>query len=675
MFTEPMRQLVAVVLESETESVTQALLKLGALHLTSVAAADPEVEAQVKRVPPPAPEESIVECRKRIDGFLDMIGVQAFQQCELTIDDLAPLDLDQVTQKLDSLAAELHSLREEQQEIQKKILKLGDIRRQLELFGDLGKGLQARSHYSFLSIQAGSLPATMEEALQKELLQTPSVLIRLSEAADEGARVNLLLISMKKDETLISKLLGRFQWEKTDLPKEKLTGQEGAVQQLALRLSALRHDQEVLSGRADDLLRGRQEDLLRLWQHLRLHELCTRIRSSFRGTSKTVILTGWVPARGTSALEAEIKRVTQNRCHLEWHNPDDPATSTTAEVPVHLHTWDLLRPFQMLVRNFSLPEYGSLDPTPFVTIAYLVMFGLMFGDAGHGAVLMLLGALGVPFFSGRRPKIADLMRLMIWCGGAAVLAGILFGAYFGLQWFPPLWFDYHGIVAGHEQAGAIRNIYDILRVTIIFGIGIISLGLALNWINLIAKRRWQRLIFDKAGLIGAWLYGCGIYTGFYFAEQNFRAFPPPLLLGALFGIPILLLGLNPVLHFLEHRNGERLTITALLGMGVEWMVEILEIFAGYLANTLSFMRVAGLGIAHVCLVIAVFSMADMFTDASGAYTLMAYVLLVLGHGGIILLEGLSAGIQSLRLNYYEFFSKYFVTSTLAYSPVSLKSED
>jgi V/A-type H+-transporting ATPase subunit I len=107
---------------------------------------------------------------------------------------------------------------------------------------------------------------------------------------------------------------------------------------------------------------------------------------------------------------------------------------------------------------------------------------------------------------------------------------------------------------------------------------------------------------------------------------------------------------------------------------MEWLVEVLEIFSGYLSNTLSFMRVAGLGIAHVSLMVAFFQIADMAATANGTYTLWSYLILLLGNALVIGLEGLSAGIQSLRLNYYEFFSKYFSGTGKAYAPISLKSE-
>ena len=101
---------------------------------------------------------------------------------------------------------------------------------------------------------------------------------------------------------------------------------------------------------------------------------------------------------------------------------------------------------------------------------------------------------------------------------------------------------------------------------------------------------------------------------------------------------------------------------------MHWIVELLEIFSGYLSNTLSFMRVAGLGIAHACLMIAFFTLADM---TSGIF---AWFILIIGNLMVISLEGISAGIQALRLNYYEFFTKFFHGTGKLHTPISLNSK-
>jgi len=101
---------------------------------------------------------------------------------------------------------------------------------------------------------------------------------------------------------------------------------------------------------------------------------------------------------------------------------------------------------------------------------------------------------------------------------------------------------------------------------------------------------------------------------------------------------------------------------------MKWLVELLEIFSGYLSNTLSFMRVAGLGIAHVCLMVSFFALAEM---TSGLWSVL---VLIAGNVLVIALEGLSAGIQALRLNYYEFFTKFFHGTGTLYTPISLASK-
>ena len=265
--------------------------------------------------------------------------------------------------------------------------------------------------------------------------------------------------------------------------------------------------------------------------------------------------------------------------------------------------------------------------------------------------------------------VRNLLQLFIYCGSASVITGALFGSYFGHQLFPPLWFDYHGIIAGHSPAaGSIQNVYDILKITIFFGIAVIGTGLVINWINLCRKKDWFTLFLDKSGIIGGWFYGCGVYTSFYFAGTGYKELPGGNLLAVFFGIPVIIMLIKAPLHFYLHeRDHKKFTLFSVIDFFMEWIVELLEIFSGYLANTLSFMRVAGLGIAHVSLMVAFDTIAGM-TSGLGSI-----IILILGNILVIALEGLSAGIQALRLNYYEFFSRYFTGKGIAYNPVSLRN--
>lgn len=669
IFTEQMQQVVAVVLDQDTDGVTKELLRLGLLHFVRITEVDRDIGPQVEEVTPRVAEVMITEIRRRIEGFFAMVDDQPPSGADLKVEDLQAVDLEETTKILDNLSASVQTIRDRQSARQQEILRLEDIERQLQLFGSLSEVVEARSQYSYLSIQTGSIRKLLIESFDQALSDTPSVKMEIGTQEDQAL---LLLITMKRDETLTNRILDKFGWTDVHLPSE-LVGKKDQVQEnLREKLELLKDEQEELKSKVESLIREKRPALEQMWTNLRLNELYARVQSFFSKTSRTVIFSGWLPSSKRPVLAEAIRRVTDGRCYLEWHQPRE--AEQPASVPVQMRNPKFLSPFQMLVTNYSIPEYGTIDPTPLVAVTFLIMFGLMFGDAGHGAVLLVLGLLGSILYKGARSAVRNLLHLIAYCGAAAVVAGILFGSYFGMKWFAPLWFDYHGVVAGHGGGGLVTDIYGVLAITVYFGIAVIAFGLVLNWINCVAKSRWFRLFFDKGGLIGGWIYGAGVYAAVYFVRHDYRQLPDLNLLFLLIGIPVLLLTLKPVLEYSFHKPRKPFTFFTPVNFFMEWIVEILEIFSGYLANTLSFMRVAGLGIAHVSLVIAFFSIADMLSGPSGSYTIGSYLVLVAGNVLIILLEGLSAGIQSLRLNYYEFFSKYFSGSGRAYAPVSLRKK-
>jgi len=434
----------------------------------------------------------------------------------------------------------------------------------------------------------------------------------------------------------------------------------------------LTDEQKKLEAKVNDILKREEKHIRETWTKLRVAELFYRIQTHFKTSSRTVIFTGWVPSSKRGKLTDGITGVCGDRCYLEW-NEAGSKNIIGSEIPVQFSNPKVLAPFQMLVSNFGVPEYGTIDPTPFVMPIYLAMFGLMFSDVGQGLILALLGIAGAFFFKKNNEKegLYHLSWLIIWCGLSSVIFGVLFGSFFGLGLFRPLWFDFHGIVSGHSsQSSVVTDVFDILSITIYFGISVISLGLLFNWINMIRIRKWMDLIFDKGGIFGGWIYAGGIYIASYMIGHDYKEFPPSITLFLLAGLPALCLFIKGPYHFFKHRkepSAKKFGIFIVFDFFMEWIVELLEIFGGYLSNTLSFMRVAGLGIAHVCLMISFFTLADM---TSGIYSVL---ILIVGNILVIGLEGLSAGIQALRLNYYEFFTKFFHGTGKLYTPISLDS--
>ena len=537
----------------------------------------------------------------------------------------------------------------------------------MELYGLGLSDIPLHGKHSFISMQTGKLPVSHARQLEDDLKDFPSLNIELGKEKDIA---HYLLISMKRDTEQVGKILMKAGWAQIELPNELQSVKEDVSKELSVKLDKLIDEQKKYETKANDLIKREEKYLRDVWVNLRVNELFDIIQTNFKSSSRTVIFSGWLPVSKKEKLTEAIKKASENRCYLEWSQPESK-DAVAEEVPVQFNNPKILAPFQMLVSNFGVPKYGTIDPTPFVMPVYLSMFGLMFADIGQGFVLSLLGILGVRFLKNNEQKkgLCDLSWLIIWCGLSSMVFGALLGSFFGTGLFKPLWFDFHGIITGHSSGNAaINDVYDILSITLYFGITVIFLGLLFNWINIIRSGKWMELFFDKGGILGGWIYAGGIYIASYMVGHNYKEFPPGIIMFVLVGLPSLLIFIKEPYHYLKQRSGnsdEKFNPLTILNFLMQWIVELLEIFSGYLSNTLSFMRVAGLGIAHVCLMISFFTLAEM-TSGIGSV-----LILILGNILVIGLEGLSAGIQALRLNYYEFFTKFFHGTGKLYTPISL----
>jgi V/A-type H+-transporting ATPase subunit I len=669
ILTTEMIQLFAVVLAKDCEPVTETLLREGVMQFINISELENEKPKSLSEIKSDISLTKISDLRKRIEGFLFAGSVIPPAPRETDLNKRTVVNIEKENAFLDKMAGELESIRERQRVLQQEIHKLEDIKRQVELYGIGISDITLPAKHSFIAMQIGKLPAMNAKQLEDALRDLPSLNVALGQEDDMSHN---LLISMKRDNEQINKILSKVGWSKVELPGELRSVKKDVFNELTTKLQKLTEEQKKAGMKVHDLMEKEQKHLGEIWTNIRINELLLKIQENFASSSRTVIFTGWLPSSKKERLTKKIKQACEDRCYLEWNEARSLGVIGD-EVPVRFNNPKVLTPFQMLVSNFGIPKYGTIDPTPFVMPIYLTMFGLMFADLGQGLILATLGALGAYFLRNNEQKRSsrNLSWLVVWCGCSSIFFGALFGSFFGIGLFPPLWFDYHGIIAGHSaHNSAINSVVDILSITIYFGISVIALGLIFNWVNIIREKKWIELVFDKGGILGGWIYGGGIYIVFYLISHNYKEVPPGNIIFLLVGLPALLLFIKEPHHYFKHQteqSDKKFNVTAILHFLMGWIVELLEIFSGYLSNTLSFMRVAGLGMAHVCLMISFFTIAEM---TSGFKSI---VILVLGNILVISLEGLSAGIQALRLNYYEFFTKFFHGTGKLYTPISLSS--
>jgi V/A-type H+-transporting ATPase subunit I len=359
-------------------------------------------------------------------------------------------------------------------------------------------------------------------------------------------------------------------------------------------------------------------------------------------TASTVVFAGWVPSSSRNVIFQEAKKV-DKLSYISGRKPEETAVKAE-DIPVRLSHNPLLKPFQILTETYGIPAYGTIDPTVFVAITFLAMFGAMFGDVGDGLALCIPAI----FLLKRRVEfLRKTAALLLYAGLSSIVFGFLYGSFFGVE-FRALWLK------------PMEDAEHLFRAFIIFGMAVLTFGVALNVINALRHRRWRDAFLDKAGLFSGVAYWAGIGIAVRFLSQ--KPLSPALI--AVFAVTLFAIFIVPVVEAAIRKKGALIAAT-------EHGIDIFEILLGYLANTVSFIRIAAFALNHAGFFFVIFQISGMLKNSAGG--VLSAMTLIFGNILIILLEGMVVMIQSLRLNYYEFFSRFVTTGKIKYQPLGIKT--
>jgi V/A-type H+-transporting ATPase subunit I len=370
-------------------------------------------------------------------------------------------------------------------------------------------------------------------------------------------------------------------------------------------------------------------------------------------SSRAVFITGWMDIRDTEKLFEILRRICGSRFIASISEERDP------HAPVRLANTRFVKPFELLVKTMGMPAADELDPTPLAAVTFVLMFGLMFGDLGQGIVLALAGAVLYRIAErkkGSRSTLGQSGAILIVCGLSAALCGILYGSIFSNEnIIPALLF--------HPMS----HIMNLFFLTILIGAFIIAAGLMVNIINCLLNSNYSEAFLEKRGLAVLILYGAAVL---YFVRYAETGKGMPAWYGILFFLfPLALFAfrglLGPVLF---HSRWPHNWVDYV----IETCVEILEIGLSMLANTVSFIRVGAFALSHAGLSIVTYTLAGIADPSLTSPGAIA--IIIAGNIFIIGFEALICGIQSMRLEYYEFFSKFFKGDGVVFSPFTLKPQ-
>lgn len=368
------------------------------------------------------------------------------------------------------------------------------------------------------------------------------------------------------------------------------------------------------------------------------------------GLGDKFTITGFMQKEDTKAFVDAFKDL--DDVNVEIHDAD---TDRRITPPTKLKNGWFSRPFGMFVEMYGLPGYNEMDPTPFLAITYSLLFGMMFGDLGQGLVLMLVGYLALKF------KKMRLGAIGIRVGLFSALFGLAYGSFFGNEEIlTPFFTDVLGLPGKPIHVMDGNFTMTLLISAIAIGALLIVITMILNIITRLKKKDYVEVLLSHNGVAGLLLYG---YIGVGAALQMGLGIPVFNILTMIpfVFVPLLFIFLKEPIHRKVHH--EKMFPDGFGGFFVEAFFELFEIMLSYMTNTMSFLRVGGFILSHAGMMLVVTSLMGMVGNAG-------LIVMIIGNVFVMALEGMIVGIQVLRLQFYEMFSRYYSGNGVAFNALN-----
>lgn len=400
------------------------------------------------------------------------------------------------------------------------------------------------------------------------------------------------------------------------------------------------------------LIQGYSSKLKKIFPSLMVRYTSFELRSFAAIYNDRFMIMGFVPQKKSSRFVSFFDKI--DGVVLDVMPPE---IDHRLSPPVKLKNGIFSKPFEMFVEMYGLPSYNGFNPTLLVAVTYTLLFGIMFGDLGQGLVISLLGLLIYK-------KTGNVLgQIMVRVGISSAFFGFLFGSFFGFEHLlDPI---YLKLGLEGKPMDIMENTLLILGAAIGIGIVIIFISILYNIIVSFRRRDYEKAVFGSNGVIGFVFYAAllGGAAAQLLLDKKIMTRPYVIFLLVL---PLILMFFREPLSALMNRRKPH--IESVGDFIASNFFEVFEFLLSYATNTLSFVRVGGFVLSHAGM------MSVVMLLAQGASRNASPLVIVLGNLFVIGMEGLIVGIQVLRLEFYEIFSRCYEGGGQPYNPIRLNAD-
>lgn len=540
---------------------------------------------------------------------------------------------------------------QEQQEMQKKKREvLREKLNVLEPFLPLELDLYKAMRYKYMKVRFGRISVDYYKRLEKYLFED------LDAVFQEGIRnenyVYGCYFVSNIDASKVDSVFNSLHFERIALSSDYMGTPAQACESLRSdmetvegEIAKIDEQMEELMARQGSRLLGARKRLEELSNNFDVRKMAARVEE---GDAKEdyYILCGWMGEEDVAAFLEDIKKDPRVFVVVE-----EDREKFFGDPPTKLKNPRFFKPFEMFIRMYGLPAHNEMDPTMFVALTYTFIFGAMFGDVGQGLCLFIGGGL---LYLIKKINLAGIISV---AGIFSTIFGFLFGSVFGFEdVLPAVWLRPVEAMTNLPFIGQLNTVFI---VAVAFGMGLNILVMIFQIVNAVRNHDTENIWFSNNGVAGLVFYGFLVLTVVLYMTGH--KVPGNIMMAIFLGIPILLFLFKEPLTNLVERNHRKIQE----GKGmflVQGFFELFETMLSYFSNTLSYVRIGAFAVSHAAIMEVVLMLSGAHSGDPN------WLGVVVGNAIVCLLEGLIVGIQVLRLEYYEMFSRFYKGSGREFHP-------
>ena len=644
-----MKLLELVILKDDVNTVMEYLGKSGAFQMYKK---DSE-EAQVAN-----------PCKDIFDHLRVCALYLGLKTDALTLDD-ASFPSKEDSDEANKIIHEVDEMQHSKAELDLVLEKAEAAYNEANAFSRLKMPYNEVDSLTFLTIRIGRISPSSFESLNFSV-GNRALIIPLNE---DGSKI--VAASSKKGRFALDTELKKVDFVPMEIPKDFKGMPNDILEALTNNIKEQRRKIEELKEKTRIYASSNEKTIIDLLKKMSLGYQVVHARFNLDEAQEVYRLRGWVASSDVEIIAKDLNVLTEGRIAIQTYETDEiPDVKNGIEkVPVNYKHNRIVKSFERMVFSYGIPLYGTIDPTPIVAVLFTLLFGIMFGDLGQGMVIFFVGVF---LYFSKTQFIKDWKKfsfVFMGMGISSMIMGLLTGEFFTnhtlLIPFSRAVTGFFGKPQDHilhlmPESGAVLKLMYFFGFTMFIGFIINSLGIIINIINNIKLKHAEKVLLGKTGLVGLAFFW---YVVFMLSRIAITKRGASIFDSIFIATTILLIFFGEPLERIIKKETPVLENGVFAGV-IQGFVEILELLSTFISNSVSFLRVGAFALSHAVLSFIVFKL----TDLVGGYLSMGLLVSIIGNAIIIVLESLIVSIQVIRLQYYEFFSKFFTETGVEFKP-------